>query len=45
VETVQALLREHVAETASPTAEALLAPFDAARFARVSTCVAPEPLE
>ncbi len=45
VEVVQALLREHVTETASPIAEALLSAFDPGRFARVATCVSPEPLE
>jgi glutamate synthase domain-containing protein 3 len=45
VDAVRALLTEHVAETGSPAAEALLAAFDPARFARVATCVAPEPLE
>jgi glutamate synthase domain-containing protein 3 len=42
---VRELLQEHLAETASPTAEALLTSFDPARFARVSTCVTPETLE
>jgi glutamate synthase domain-containing protein 3 len=42
---VRSLLEEHVAETKSPTAEALLASFDPARFARVETCLSPEPLE
>jgi glutamate synthase domain-containing protein 2/glutamate synthase domain-containing protein 1/glutamate synthase domain-containing protein 3 len=45
VSLVQQLLREHVEETKSPTAEALLASFDCGRFARVATCLAPEPLE
>jgi glutamate synthase (NADPH/NADH) large chain len=44
-EAVRALLMEHTAETASPSAEALLASFDPARFSRVGTCVMPEPLE
>jgi glutamate synthase domain-containing protein 3 len=43
--TVQALLQEHVAETASPVALTLLAAFDPARFVRVATCLSPEPLE
>ena len=42
---VRSLLMEHVAETGSPTAEALLGAFDPARFARVATCVRPEALE
>jgi glutamate synthase domain-containing protein 3 len=42
---VRTLLEEHLAETKSPTAEALLAAFDPARFTRVSTCLAPEALE
>jgi glutamate synthase (ferredoxin) len=42
---VRALLEEHLAETKSPTAEALLAAFDPSRFSRVSTCLAPEALE
>jgi hypothetical protein len=42
---VEQLLREHVAETASPTAERLLRSFDPGRFARVTTAVAPEPIE
>jgi glutamate synthase (NADPH/NADH) large chain len=45
VASVQALLREHLAETASPAAEALLASFDPARFSRIATCVSPERLE
>jgi glutamate synthase (NADPH/NADH) large chain len=45
VETVQALLREHLLETGSPAAEVLLGSFDPARFARVTTCIAPEALE
>ena len=45
VRLVRSLLEEHVAETKSPTAEALLASFDPARFARVTTCLTPEPLE
>jgi glutamate synthase domain-containing protein 3 len=44
-ETVRALLAEHVAETGSPRAEALLAAFDPGRFARVTTRRCPEPLE
>jgi glutamate synthase domain-containing protein 2/glutamate synthase domain-containing protein 1/glutamate synthase domain-containing protein 3 len=44
-EEVQALLQEHLAETGSPKAEALLAAFDPGRFVRVATCLAPEPLE
>ena len=44
-EAVRTLLTEHVSETGSPTADALLAAFDPARFARVATCVSPEPLE
>jgi glutamate synthase domain-containing protein 2/glutamate synthase domain-containing protein 3 len=42
---VQQLLREHVAETASRTAERLLRSFDPGRFARVVTAIAPEPIE
>ena len=42
---VEELLREHAAETASPTAERLLSAFDPGRFARVTTALAPEPLE
>ena len=42
---VEELLREHAAETASPTAERLLRAFDPARFARVTTALAPEPIE
>lgn len=42
---VWALPQEHLAETASPTAERLLAAFDPARFVRVATCVQLEPLE
>jgi glutamate synthase domain-containing protein 3 len=42
---VEELLREHAAETASPTAERLLSSFDPGRFARVTTALAPEPLE
>jgi glutamate synthase domain-containing protein 3 len=42
---VQELLREHAAETASPTAERLLSAFAPERFARVTTALAPEPLE
>jgi glutamate synthase domain-containing protein 3 len=42
---VQALLQEHLTETGSPAAEALLARFEPARFSRVATCVPPEPLE
>jgi glutamate synthase domain-containing protein 3 len=42
---VRVLLEEHLMETKSPTAEALLAAFDPARFSRVSTCLAPEALE
>jgi glutamate synthase (NADPH/NADH) large chain len=42
---VRALLEEHLAETKSPTAEALLAGFDPGRFTRVSTVLLPEPLE
>jgi glutamate synthase domain-containing protein 3 len=45
VAAVRTLLTEHVTETASPVAEGLLASFDPARFARISTCVSPEPLE
>jgi glutamate synthase (ferredoxin) len=45
VASVQALLQEHLAETASPAAEALLASFDPARFSRIATCVSPERLE
>ncbi|HUG54875.1 MAG TPA: glutamate synthase-related protein [Vicinamibacteria bacterium] len=45
VEAVRALLGEHVAETGSPAAEALLGAFEPSRFARVSTCTVPEPLE
>jgi len=43
--TVQALLREHVAETQSPRAQELLAAFDPGRFLRVTTRLKPEPLE
>jgi len=42
---VQKLLREHCAETASRTAERLLRAFDPGRFARVTTAIAPEPIE
>ncbi len=42
---VEQLLREHAAETASPTAERLLRSFDPGRFARVTTALAPEPIE
>jgi glutamate synthase (ferredoxin) len=42
---VEELLREHAAETASPTADRLLRAFDPGRFARVTTALAPEPLE
>jgi glutamate synthase domain-containing protein 3 len=42
---VEELLREHAAETASPTADCLLRTFDPARFACVTTGLAPEPLE
>jgi glutamate synthase domain-containing protein 3 len=42
---VRSLLDEHLAETKSPAADALLAGFDPGRFTRVSTCLAPEPLE
>ncbi|HLA79662.1 MAG TPA: hypothetical protein VJU18_18960, partial [Vicinamibacteria bacterium] len=42
---VLALLREHLTETRSPRAEGLLAAFDPGRFARVATCLAPEPIE
>jgi glutamate synthase domain-containing protein 3 len=42
---VRALLGEHVAETGSPAAEALLAGFDPARFTRLTTALRPEPLE
>jgi len=42
---VEQLLREHAAETASPTAERLLASFDPGRFARVTTALAPEQIE
>ena len=42
---VQALLQEHVAETASPAAFTLLAAFDPGRFMKVATCLRPEPLE
>jgi glutamate synthase domain-containing protein 2/glutamate synthase domain-containing protein 1/glutamate synthase domain-containing protein 3 len=42
---VRQLLREHCAETASRTAERLLREFDPERFARVTTAVAPEPIE
>jgi glutamate synthase domain-containing protein 3 len=43
--TVQALLEEHAAETGSPLAFTLRTAFDPSRFARVSTCLRPEPLE
>jgi glutamate synthase domain-containing protein 3 len=42
---VQQLLREHCAETASRTAERLLRTFDPERFQRVTTAIAPEPIE
>jgi glutamate synthase domain-containing protein 3 len=42
---VRQLLHEHVAETASPRAQALLADFDPGRYTRVVTRLAPEPLE
>ena len=42
---VEALLREHHTETASPTAERLLESFDPTRFSRVTTSLAPEPIE
>jgi glutamate synthase domain-containing protein 2/glutamate synthase domain-containing protein 1/glutamate synthase domain-containing protein 3 len=42
---VQELLREHAAETASRTAERLLQGFDPQRFERVTTALAPEPVE
>jgi glutamate synthase domain-containing protein 2/glutamate synthase domain-containing protein 1/glutamate synthase domain-containing protein 3 len=42
---VQQLLREHAAETASRTAERLLRAFDPERFERVTTAIAPEPIE
>jgi glutamate synthase domain-containing protein 2/glutamate synthase domain-containing protein 1/glutamate synthase domain-containing protein 3 len=42
---VQELLGEHAAETASAAAESLLRSFDPTRFARVTTALAPEPLE
>jgi glutamate synthase domain-containing protein 3 len=42
---VQQLLREHCAETASRTAAGLLRSFDPARFARVTTAIAPEAIE
>jgi glutamate synthase domain-containing protein 3 len=42
---VRELLGEHLFETGSPTAEALLTAFDPARFVRLTTCLAPEPLE
>ena len=42
---VEQLLREHAAETASPTAERLLGGFDPGRFARVTTALRPEPIE
>jgi glutamate synthase domain-containing protein 2/glutamate synthase domain-containing protein 1/glutamate synthase domain-containing protein 3 len=42
---VEELLREHAAETASPTAERLLRAFDPGRFSKVTTAVAPEPIE
>src|SRR5262249_3899526 len=45
VDVVRSLLMEHVAETGSPPAESLLSAFDPSRFARIATCVAPEPLE
>jgi glutamate synthase domain-containing protein 3 len=43
--TVATLLREHVAETASPRAQALLEPFDPGRFVRITTRLKPEPIE
>jgi glutamate synthase domain-containing protein 3 len=42
---VRELLQEHVAETGSPRAQALLADFDPGRYARVVTRLEPEPLE
>jgi len=45
VDEVRQLLREHVAETRSRTARALLDDFDPARFARVTTRLEPEPVE
>jgi glutamate synthase domain-containing protein 3 len=42
---VEGLLREHAAETASRTAEGLLRAFDPGRFVRVTTALAPEPIE
>jgi glutamate synthase domain-containing protein 3 len=42
---VHELLREHVAETASRTAEGFLRAFDPERFVRVTTAVAPEGAE
>ena len=42
---VEALLREHATETASPKAEELLAKFDPSRFSRVTTSLSPEPIE
>jgi glutamate synthase domain-containing protein 3 len=43
--TVEAMLREHVAETASPRAEELLRSFDPGRFARITTRLKPEAIE
>ena len=42
---VGALLREHLAETRSPRAQALLEPFDPGRFLRITTRLQPEPIE
>jgi glutamate synthase domain-containing protein 2/glutamate synthase domain-containing protein 3 len=42
---IKTLLEEHLAETGSPKAKALLANLDPERFVRVSTCVSPEPIE
>src|SRR5207247_1726117 len=42
--TVASLLQEHVAETASPRAQALLEPFDPGRFLRITTRLQPEPI-
>ncbi len=42
---VRELLAEHAAETGSRRGRMLLDAFDPGRYARVSTCLAPEPLE
>ena len=42
---VRRLIEEHVSVTDSTIARELLAGFDSSRFARVSTCLRPEPVE